>query len=170
MLWQSSRSLLCLPPELGPAPAGHHRAPQAREREVLAQLWQCRPLHPLQVALLGSVPLPTDPPEWAELPQQIAKRMVVVALAALAAVPWAGLGLVALFPMLRLATEQVVVSESGCAVVPSAVPIRPPLSPCLAVALWVLTMSVPSEVIPQPPVLLTVLSVSVVVDAPALQD
>ena len=89
---------------------------------------------------------------------------------ALAAVPWAGVGLVALFPMLRLATEQVVVSESGCAVVPSAVPIRPPLSPCLAAALFAPLRPGPSEAIPQPPVLLTVLAVSVVVDAPALQD
>ena len=106
-----------------------------------------------------------DHPEWPEL---LAQRLEVVVLAALVVVPWAGLGLVALFPMLRLATGQVAVSE----LVPSAVSIRPPLSPCLAAVLWFQRRSGLSVVAPQPLALLLLLAMAalvVVFDAPALQ-
>ena len=65
------------------------------------------------------------------MPEQLVQRLAAVVLAALV-VPWAGLGLVAQCPKLRLATEQVAAWE----LVPSSVPTRPPLSQCLVAALW----------------------------------
>ena len=102
-----------------------------------------------------------------ERPELLAQRLAVVVLAALV-VPWAGLGLVAQCPKLRLATEQVAASES----VPSSVPIRPPRSPCLAAVLWFQRRSGLSVVAPQPLALLLLLAMAalvVVFDAPALQ-
>ena len=66
-----------------------------------------------------------------EKPDLLAQRLAAVVLTALV-VPWAGLGLVAQCPKLRLATEQVAAWES----VPSSVPTRLPLSQCLVAVLW----------------------------------
>ena len=101
-----------------------------------------------------------------EKPDLLAQRLAVVVLAALV-VPWAGLGLVAQCPKLRLATEQVAASES----VPSSVPTRPPLSPCLVAVLWFQRRLGLSLVVSQPLALLVLLAMAalaVVLDAPAL--